>query len=93
MIKSFADKRTAILFQGRTGKGIAPELARRVRTKLIAVHGAEALDELRAVPGNRLERLSGDRAGTWSIRVNDQWRVCFVWRDGDAYGVELVDYH
>lgn len=61
--------------------------------KLVALDAAESLDDLRIPPGNRLEQLRGDRAGQYSIRVNDQWRVCFRWRDGDAYDVELVDYH
>ena len=57
------------------------------------IHNARSLDDLRAVPGNRLERLTGDRRGQHSIRINDQWRICFRWRDGDAYDVEIVDYH
>lgn len=61
--------------------------------KLVQLEAAERLDELRVPPGNRLEKLRGDRAGQHSIRVNDQWRVCFRWRDGDAYDVEIVDYH
>ena len=61
--------------------------------KLVAVDAAEALDDLRRPPGNRLEKLKKDRVGQHSIRVNDQWRVCFRWRDGDAFEVELVDYH
>lgn len=61
--------------------------------KLVAVDAAEALDDLRVPPGNRLEKLKGDRAGRYSIRVNDQWRVCFRWTDGNACDVELVDYH
>lgn len=61
--------------------------------KLIQLHNAQSLADLRAPPGNRLEALSDDRAGQHSIRINDQWRICFVWRDGDAYEVEIVDYH
>lgn len=61
--------------------------------KLVALDAAEALDDLRIPPGNRLEKLKGDRAGQVSIRVNDQWRICFRWREADAYDVELVDYH
>jgi proteic killer suppression protein len=60
---------------------------------LIQIHNARNLDDLRAPPGNRLERLSGDRKGQHSIRINDQWRICFRWRDGDAHDVEIVDYH
>ena len=61
--------------------------------KLVAVDAAEALEDLRVPPGNRLEKLKGDRAGQHSIRVNDQWRICFRWKDADAYEVEIVDYH
>jgi len=61
--------------------------------KLVALDAAETLDDLRVPPGNRLEKLTGDRTGQYSIRVNGQWRVCFRWHDGDAYDVELVDYH
>ena len=61
--------------------------------KLVAVDAAEALDDLRVPPGNRLEKFKGDRAGQHSIRVNDQWRICFRWKDADAHDVEIVDYH
>ncbi len=61
--------------------------------KLVTVDAAEALDDLRVPPGNRLEKLKGDRAGQHSIRVNDQWRICFRWKDADAHDVEIVDYH
>ena len=69
------------------------DLRRVMLRKLVAVDAAEALDDLRVPPGNRLEKLKGDRAGQHSIRVNDQWRVCFRWKDGDAHEVEIVDYH
>ena len=61
--------------------------------KLVMLDAAESLDDLRSPPGNRLEKLHGSRAGQHSIRINDQWRVCFVWKDGEAQGVEIVDYH
>lgn len=61
--------------------------------KLTQIHNASSLNDLRAPPGNRLEALTGDREGQYSIRINDQWRVCFRWKDGDAYDVEIVDYH
>jgi toxin HigB-1 len=66
---------------------------RVARRKLLYLHQARRLDDLRVPPGNKLELLKGDRAGRYSIRINDQWRICFVWRDGDAYEVEIVDYH
>ena len=93
MIRSFADRRTTAVFHDKPVRGIAPDLRRRARRKLIALATATELDELRVPPGNRLEALKGDRAGQHSIRVNDQWRICFVWHEGDAYHVELVDYH
>jgi proteic killer suppression protein len=68
-------------------------IERPARRKLLYLHQARRLEDLRVPPGNQLELLKGDRAGTHSIRVNDQWRVCFVWRDGDAHDVEIVDYH
>lgn len=81
MIRSFADADTEALFQ------------RRPVRRLAMIEAAERLDDLRVPPGNRLEALRGDRAGQHSIRVNRQWRVCFVWRDGAAESVEIVDYH
>ena len=61
--------------------------------KLLVLDAADALEDLRVPPGNRLEKLKGDRSGQYSIRINDQWRICFEWRDGDAYSVEITDYH
>jgi proteic killer suppression protein len=93
MIRSFGDRLTEALFQRRPAKRLGPELSRQAYRKLIQIDGAEQLDDLRAPPGNRLEALKGDRKGQYSIRINDQWRICFVWRDGDAHQVEIVDYH
>ena len=93
MIKSFADKRTAALFAGHRVKGLDPQIGRRARAKLQMLDAAHALDDLRVPPGNRLETLKGDRTGQMSIRVNDQWRICFAWRQGEAWDVEIVDYH
>ena len=93
MIKSFADKRTAAVFEGLVPKGFAQVLASRAQTKLAVLDSANSLGDLRATPGNRLEALKGSRRGQHSIRINDQWRICFVWRGGDAYDVEIVDYH
>lgn len=93
MIKSFADKRAATIFAGFGVKGLPPEIQQRARAKLLAIDAAAQLDDLRVPPGNHLEALRGDRQGQHSIRVNSQWRVCFAWRDGDAWDVEIVDYH
>lgn len=93
MIKSFADKRTAAIFAGYAVKGFPHRLQRRARAKLQALDAAKRLEDLRAPPGNRLETLKGDRADQHSIRVNDRWRICFTWRKGEAWGVEVVDCH
>jgi len=93
VIRSFADKRTAALFAGHAVRGLPHQLQRRARAKLQALDAARRLDDLRVPPGNRLEALKGDRTGRHSIRINDQWRICFAWRDGEAWEVEIVDYH
>ncbi|HYC04029.1 MAG TPA: type II toxin-antitoxin system RelE/ParE family toxin [Azospirillaceae bacterium] len=93
MIKSFADKRTAALFQGLVAKGTPQDVARRATAKLRLIDAAAELSFLESPPGNRLEALGGDRAGQHSIRVNDQWRLCFRWSGGDAFDVEFCDYH
>jgi proteic killer suppression protein len=92
VIKSFGDRDTERLFAREPVRRYPAELRRVMLRKLVAVDAAEALDDLRVPPGNRLEKLRGDRSGQHSIRVNDQWRVCFAWRDGDAYDVSIVDY-
>lgn len=93
MIKSFADKRNAAVFAGFAVRGLPHQIQGRARMKLLAIDAAKQLDDLRAPPGNRLEALHGDRRGQHSIRINDQWRVCFRWHDGQAWDVEIVDYH
>lgn len=93
MIESFRDKRTAAVFQGQTPKGFPSDIANVARRKLRMLDAATRLDDLRVLPANRLEALTGNRAGQHSIRVNDQWRVCFVWSEGAAHEVEIVDYH
>ena len=93
MIKTFADKRTAALFLGKAGKGVPADVIKRARIKLLLVDAAVDVNDLRHPPGNYVETLKDDRLGQHSIRVNDQWRICFVWRDGDAYEVEFCDYH
>ncbi len=92
MIKSFADKDTQALFNGRRVRRLEA-IEEPARRKLELLAAATGLAFLRVPPGNRLEALGGRRKGQHSIRVNDQWRVCFVWRKGDAYDVEIVDYH
>ena len=93
MIKSFKSKETEKIFRGQFSRKLPQNIQRGAARKLEQLHAATVLDTLRVPPGNRLEALTHDRQGQHSIRVNDQWRVCFVWRDGDAYDVEIVDYH
>ena len=92
MILGFADRDTERLFQ--LERVVRFQAVERVALrKLAMLDAATRIEDLRAPPGNRLEALRGDRAGQWSIRVNDQWRLCFRWRDGNASEVELTDYH
>ncbi len=93
MIKSFADRRTQELYLTGKAKRVPLDLARRAARKLEYVDLAARLDDLKVPPGNRLEALTGDRGGQHSIRVNDQWRICFQFVEGDAYDVEFCDYH
>ncbi len=92
MIKSFANRDTEQLFQDNPVRKFK-SFERVARRKLLMLHRAKDLQDLRVPPGNRLEALRGDREGHYSIRINDQWRVCFRWDGGDAYSVEIVDYH
>lgn len=93
MIKSFADKRTRSLFLTGKATRLHPKLAKRALRRLEYLHLATRLEDLRVPPSNRLHVLSGNRKGYYAIRVNQQWRICFRFADGDAYGVELTDYH
>lgn len=93
MNRSFADKATERLWHRDKVPSIDPRVQKAVIRKLTQIHAARSLDSLRVPPGNRLELLKGDRAGQHSIRVNDQWRICFTWIEGDAENVELADYH
>jgi len=86
-------KETEKIFLGQLSKKIPLEIQRTARRKLIYLDDAEDLQDLRAPPGNMLEKLKGDRAGQYSIRINDQWRICFEWDDNKARNVEIVDYH
>ena len=92
MIKSFNSKDTEAIFDDRLVRRFKA-FERPARRKLSYLHSAKTLQDLLAPPGNRLEGLSGNREGQYSIRINDQWRICFKWIDGDAYNVEIVDYH
>ena len=91
MIRTFACRQTEALFHRENVKILPGKLRRVAYRKLVMVDAATRLDDLRVPPGNRLEALRGDRQGQHSIRINDQWRVCFVWREGNAYAVEIVD--
>lgn len=93
MIRSFADAETEKVFRRERSRVLPPDVQRRAHRKLLLVNAAERVDDLRVPPGNRLERLKGDRAGQYSIRVNEQWRICFRWSGGDAFNVEITDYH
>jgi toxin HigB-1 len=93
MIKSFRCKETQKLFLRQASSRFSPDLYRKALRKLLLLDAAEKLDDVRVPPGNRLEKLSGDRQGQYSIRINDQWRICFRWSEGDAYEAEIVDYH
>ena len=93
MIRTFRDKETEQVFQRQTSRRFPANLLQVMWRKLAILNAAERLDDLRVPPGNRLEKLSGKRASQHSIRVNNQWRVCFEWREGDAYEVEITDYH
>jgi proteic killer suppression protein len=96
LIASFGDKATEALFHGESGKAvrrIPPDIRRTAVRKLDMLNAAAQLDDLKAPPGNRLETLKGELRGKHSIRINDQWRVIFRWENGDAYEVEIDDYH
>jgi proteic killer suppression protein len=93
MIKSFRDKDADRLFQRQSLRKLGTGAQRVALRKLRMLDAATSLSDLRVPPGNRLERLRGDRSDQHSIRINDQWRICFRWHEGDAYDVEIVDYH
>ncbi|MGE0156079.1 MAG: type II toxin-antitoxin system RelE/ParE family toxin [Geobacter sp.] len=93
MIKSFADKQTAVLYNEGTSKRLPPDVIKRALRRLEYVDLATSLDDLKVPPSNRLHPLKADRVGQHSISINDQWRICFRFIDGDAYDVEVTDYH
>jgi proteic killer suppression protein len=93
MIKSFADSETEKIFNREFSRKLPPDIQRSARRKLELLNVANVLNDMRIPPGNRLEKLVGDREGQHSIRVNQRWRICFVWRNREAHNVEIVDYH
>jgi proteic killer suppression protein len=93
VIRSFADPESERIWNGQRSRHLPAAIQRVARRKLRMLNAAASLEDLRVPPANRLEVLVGDRRGQYSIRINDQWRVCFRWRDGDAHDVEIVDYH
>lgn len=93
MIKSFKCKETERLFNGNFSRKLPQSIQRIAQRKLIQIHAATTLDFLRSPPANYLERLSGDRQNQYSIRINEQWRICFIWQENNAFDVEIVDYH
>ncbi|HRO24270.1 MAG TPA: type II toxin-antitoxin system RelE/ParE family toxin [Promineifilum sp.] len=93
MIRSFRDKETERIFKRQLSRKLPSDIQQVALRKLRMLNRAQSLQDLRVPPANRLEKLSGNRSGQYSIRINDQWRICFAWRDEDAYEVEIVDYH
>ena len=93
MIRTFRDKATACIFAGQYARKLPRDIQSRALNKLRLLHSAVTLDDLRAPPANRLEALKGNRKGQWSIRINTQWRICFHWENGQAWDVEITDYH
>tara|TARA_Y100001937_G_scaffold16247_1_gene22487 strand:+ start:125 stop:406 length:282 start_codon:yes stop_codon:yes gene_type:complete len=93
VIKSFGSAETEQIFKGKFAKKLPNQIQAIARRKLRMITNAHALEDLKQPPGNRLEPLKGDRKGQYSIRINDQWRIVFEWKDGDAFSVEIVDHH
>ncbi len=93
MIRNFRDREAERIFHREFSRKLPQDIQQRAFRKLRMLNRAVSLDDLRIPPSNRLEQWHGDRAGQYSIRVNQQWRICFEWRDGDAHAVEIVDYH
>jgi proteic killer suppression protein len=93
MIRSFADPETESIWHGFRSRGFPDDIQKRALNRLKFLHAAASLNDLRNPPSNRLHALTDDRAGQHSISINKKWRICFVWKDGDAHDVEIVDYH
>lgn len=93
MIRSFADREAEAIWCGERSRRLPADIQQTARRKLRMLNAAAVLEDLRIPPANRLEALKGDRKGQYSIRINDQWRICFKWSEGDASDVQIVDYH
>lgn len=93
LIKSFRDKETEKVFQREFSRKLPRSILQRADKKLAILDAAATLEDLARIPGNRLEKLGGKRVGQYSIRINEQWRICFLWKEGDAHEVEIIDYH
>jgi proteic killer suppression protein len=93
MIENFQCRETEKIWKGEISRRLPQDIQRVARRKLRMLNNAQTLEDLRVPPANRLEALKGNRAGQYSIRINDQWRICFVWQNGGAYNVEITDYH
>ena len=93
MILTFADNETELVWRGEFSRRLPSQIQGVARRKLRMLNNARVIDDLRIPPANRLEKLAGDRAGQWSMRINDQWRLCFVWTGSNAEQVEICDYH
>ena len=93
MIRTFADSATEAFYTAGKTRRVPTEIRKRAAMRLLQLNAATGIEDLRLPPSNRLEQLHGDRAGQWSMRINDQWRVCFRFKNGDAFDVEIVDYH
>jgi proteic killer suppression protein len=93
MIRSFRDRATEAVWRGEVSRKLPRDIQQAARRKLRMLNNARVLVDLRVPPANRLEALKGERKGQYSIRINDQWRICFAWHDSDAFEVEIVDYH
>jgi len=93
MILSWADSETETIWNGKFSRKLPQDIQRAAKRKLVHVNSAIVLDDLRVPPGNNLEKLVGDRKDSWSIRINKQWRICFDWDNGNAFNVQIIDYH
>jgi len=93
VIKSFKDSETEKVYRRERSRKLPGDIQQIALRKLRMINNAQNINDLRIPPANRLEKLSGNRAGQYSIRINDQWRICFIWKGGDAYNVEITDYH